>query len=158
MSANNKLVITRQCNIGKYFSRFSYFVFLSFAKRHVRSSHRRCSIKKGVLKNVTKFTGQHRCQSLFFINPYVQNATYNERLMKLKLLRETLLLSIFLQQKVRKNQKMTKRPSLETVCRFLTCLLTLRPRMPHICGFLGCFSFSHFLVTSCRFQISRLKS
>ena len=27
------------------------------------SSHQRCSIKKGVLKNFTKFTGKHLCQS-----------------------------------------------------------------------------------------------
>ena len=33
----------------------------------VRSSHQRCSIKKGVLKNFAKFTGKHLCQrgSLF---------------------------------------------------------------------------------------------
>ena len=31
-----------------------------------RSSHRRCSMKKGVLRNFTKFTGKHLCQSLFF--------------------------------------------------------------------------------------------
>ena len=31
-----------------------------------RSSHQRCSIKIGVLKNLTKFTGKHLCQSLFF--------------------------------------------------------------------------------------------
>ena len=31
----------------------------------VRSSHRRCSIKKGVLRNFTKFKGKHLCQSLF---------------------------------------------------------------------------------------------
>ena len=31
-----------------------------------RSSHRRCSVKKGVLKNFAKFTGKHLCQSLFF--------------------------------------------------------------------------------------------
>ena len=31
-----------------------------------RSSHRRCSITKGVLKNFTKFTGKHLYQSLFF--------------------------------------------------------------------------------------------
>ena len=31
-----------------------------------RSSHRKCSIKKGVLRNLTKFTGKHLCQSLFF--------------------------------------------------------------------------------------------
>ena len=31
-----------------------------------RSSHRRCSIKQGVLKNFIKFTGKHLCWSLFF--------------------------------------------------------------------------------------------
>ena len=31
-----------------------------------RSNHQRCSIKKGVLKNFTKFTGKHLCQRLFF--------------------------------------------------------------------------------------------
>ena len=31
-----------------------------------RSSHRRCSVKRDVLKNFTKFTGIHLCQSLFF--------------------------------------------------------------------------------------------
>ena len=31
-----------------------------------RSSHRRSSVKKGVLKNFTKFTGKRLCQSLFF--------------------------------------------------------------------------------------------
>ena len=31
-----------------------------------RSSHRRCSVKKGVLRNFTKFTGKHLCQSIFF--------------------------------------------------------------------------------------------
>ena len=31
-----------------------------------RSSHQRCSIKKGVLKNFAKFTGKHLCQSFFF--------------------------------------------------------------------------------------------
>ena len=34
---------------------------------HFRSSHRKCSIKKGILKNFAKFTGKHLCQSLFFI-------------------------------------------------------------------------------------------
>ena len=31
-----------------------------------RSSHRRCSVKKGVLRNYAKFTGKHLCQSFFF--------------------------------------------------------------------------------------------
>ena len=30
-----------------------------------RSSHRGCSVKKGVLRNFAKFTGKHLCQSLF---------------------------------------------------------------------------------------------
>ena len=32
----------------------------------IRSSHRRCSVKKDVLRNFAKFTGKHLCQSLFF--------------------------------------------------------------------------------------------
>ena len=32
-----------------------------------RSSHRRCSVKKGVLRNFTKFTGKHLCQGRFLI-------------------------------------------------------------------------------------------
>ena len=31
-----------------------------------RSGHRRCSVKKGVLRNFAKFTGKHLCQRLFF--------------------------------------------------------------------------------------------
>ena len=31
-----------------------------------RSSHQRCSLSKGVLRNFAKFTGKHLCQSLFF--------------------------------------------------------------------------------------------
>ena len=31
-----------------------------------RSSHRRCSVRKGVLRNFAKFTGKHLRQSLFF--------------------------------------------------------------------------------------------
>ena len=34
--------------------------------RTERSSHRRFSVKKGVLRNFTKFTGKHLCQSVFF--------------------------------------------------------------------------------------------
>ena len=32
----------------------------------VRSSHQRCSMKKGILKNFSKFTGKHLCHSLIF--------------------------------------------------------------------------------------------
>ena len=31
-----------------------------------RSSHQRCSVRKGVLRNFTKFTKKHLCQSRFF--------------------------------------------------------------------------------------------
>ena len=34
----------------------------------IKSSHRRCSIKKSLLKNFAVFTGKHLCQSLFFNN------------------------------------------------------------------------------------------
>ena len=30
------------------------------------NSHRRCSVKKDVLRNFAKFTGKHQCQSLIF--------------------------------------------------------------------------------------------
>ena len=32
----------------------------------IRSSHQRCSIKKGILRNFAKFTEKHLCQNLFF--------------------------------------------------------------------------------------------
>ena len=38
-----------------------YFTF----KPYYRSSHLWCSMKKGVLRNLTKLTGKHLCQSLF---------------------------------------------------------------------------------------------
>ena len=31
-----------------------------------RSSHRRCSVRKGVPRHFAKFTGKHLCHSLFF--------------------------------------------------------------------------------------------
>ena len=34
---------------------------------HLRSSHQRCSVKEGVLRNFANFTGKHLCQSLFFL-------------------------------------------------------------------------------------------
>ena len=38
----------------------------SSAKEIFRSSHLRCSVKKGVLRNFAKFKGKHLYQSLFF--------------------------------------------------------------------------------------------
>ena len=39
-----------------------FFLIMSTTSR---SSHRRCSMKKSVLRNFAKFTGKHLCQSLF---------------------------------------------------------------------------------------------
>ena len=47
------------------FSNFRTFN-LSHVCRRYRSSHQRCFMKKGVLRNFVKFTGKHLCQSLFF--------------------------------------------------------------------------------------------
>ena len=45
--------------------------------RTARSSHQRCSIIKGVLRNFAKFTGKHLCQSLFFKRlPPLQKVTF----------------------------------------------------------------------------------
>ena len=38
-----------------------FFTLLTF-----RSGHRRCSVRKVVLRNFVKFTGKHLCQSFFF--------------------------------------------------------------------------------------------
>ena len=38
----------------------SFIVLLTY-----RSSHQKCSMKEGILRNFTKFTGKHLCQSLF---------------------------------------------------------------------------------------------
>ena len=39
---------------------------ISINRKRTRSSHRRCSVRKGVLRNFTKFTGKRLCQCLFF--------------------------------------------------------------------------------------------
>ena len=65
--------------------------------------------------------------------------------MKQNLLQETLLLSIFLHYKVKKNQTMRKAPSFKSAWRLLASLSTLRPRMPHIYDFLDCSSFREVL-------------
>ena len=48
------------------FSSCSYFKFSCKKWQISRSSHRRCSVRKGVLRNFAKFTGKHPCQRLFF--------------------------------------------------------------------------------------------
>ena len=50
--------------IIKLFARIN--VFKENTATLYRSSHQRCSVQKSVLRNLTKFTGKHLCQSLFF--------------------------------------------------------------------------------------------
>ena len=45
---------------------FSSSNFIMDLAKSIRSSHRRCSVKNGVVRNFSKFTGKHSCQSLFF--------------------------------------------------------------------------------------------
>ena len=45
---------------------FGSVFFLYCSSTICRHSHQRCSIKKSYLKNFTKFTGKHLCQSLLF--------------------------------------------------------------------------------------------
>ena len=40
-------------------------VFAITIQMTTRSSHQRCSVRKGVLRNFAKFTGKHLCQVLF---------------------------------------------------------------------------------------------
>ena len=54
---------------------------LSWEKVLIRSSHRRCSIKEGVLRNFSKFTGKHLCQSLFF-NKVASSCRHEATLLK----------------------------------------------------------------------------
>ena len=37
-----------------------------YSESHSRSSHQRCSVRKGVLRNLAKLIGKHLCQSLSF--------------------------------------------------------------------------------------------
>ena len=71
---NLKYDISNESNaVNDIFLDNSYDPELNFFSKNVRnldtmykSSHRRCSVKKGVLKNLAKFTGKHLCQSHIF--------------------------------------------------------------------------------------------
>ena len=47
-----------------------------------RSNHRRCSIRKGVLRNFAKFTEKHLRQSLFFNKAYLKTLLKNNFIKK----------------------------------------------------------------------------
>ena len=59
----NKLDILR-LDYGQISNKLRILIFGAFWR--IRSSHQRCSMKKGVLRNFAKFTGKYLCQSLFF--------------------------------------------------------------------------------------------
>ena len=66
MSTWNRQICQTRCNILKASCEQANFVILAFPmKAKYRSRHRRCSLKKGVLRNFEKFTGKHLCQRLF---------------------------------------------------------------------------------------------
>ena len=44
---------------------FCYRLDFFFCGATLRSIHRRCSVRKGVLGNFARFTGKHLCQSVF---------------------------------------------------------------------------------------------
>ena len=55
---------------GRFFriySNFQVFTNETEKKPFSRRSHRRCSVKKGLLKNFANFTGKHLCWSLVLI-------------------------------------------------------------------------------------------
>ena len=53
-----------KCLTGLHIGLWKHWSFQNEA--NMKSSHQRCSVKKGVLRNFAKFTGKHLCQSLVF--------------------------------------------------------------------------------------------
>ena len=61
-------VVTPVLFLAKYILHIipSIFVWDERYSKRRRSSHRRCSVRKVVPRNLIEFTGRHLCQSLFF--------------------------------------------------------------------------------------------
>ena len=57
---------------SKYIKMTEWKVFTKLVPSHtlLRSSHWRCSVKKGAFKNLRKFTGKHLCWSHFSIKSH----------------------------------------------------------------------------------------
>ena len=51
----------------RLFVRFTEAYSESCQRSKIKSSHQRCSVKKGFLRNFAKFPGKQLCKSLFFI-------------------------------------------------------------------------------------------
>ena len=52
--------------LGSQLTSLAQYLAMSLLGMQFRSSHRRRSVKKGVLRNFAKFTGKHLCQRLLF--------------------------------------------------------------------------------------------
>ena len=89
------LTISRNLHILMKFSFIDICIIIIFKKKEqfscnskwfdillkhtaVRSSHRSCSVKKGVLKNSANFTGKHLCWSLFLLKWLYWNETLTQ--------------------------------------------------------------------------------
>ena len=53
-----------------------HFPVIDIYPRKDRKSHRRCSVRKSVLRNVAKFAEKYLCQSLFLIKLYPQACNF----------------------------------------------------------------------------------
>ena len=92
---SNKSVLEKKVNIPTLSGYFPFFIWFfcwneiskkssmkedtqkmkNFKANHIldRSSHRRCSVRKDVLRNFATFTGKHLCQGLFMSGPKACN-------------------------------------------------------------------------------------
>ena len=55
--------------VSQFTVSFANSPFTSVDTAIIRSSHRRCSLRKTVLRNFTNFTEKHLCQISFFLRP-----------------------------------------------------------------------------------------
>ena len=128
---------------------FSHFFATSSRFYNVRVGALNCRLNFG--KKNSNIWRLHVLASCCLANEYREIGSFSQcalyGLMKLELLRETILLTIFLQFKVKENHKIRKGYIFETTRRLSTWMLTLRQRMRHICGFEVSFGFSHFFAT-----------
>ena len=61
-----------------FFYQLSYLIKANkiFPLFFFRSSHRRCSVRKGILRSFAKFTGKRLCQASFLINLQVEACNF----------------------------------------------------------------------------------
>ena len=64
LSAYNLISYSRYMHLTRYYIYITWVSCINITRS--RSSHRRCPVRKDVLRNFATFTGKHLCQSLFF--------------------------------------------------------------------------------------------